>query len=153
MQLELVRFLEPLYNAETHEMIGDFHSHCPLRVVDIREMVVFFGYFLSLSQHFFVVEFAIVSTFEVQHPRMDFLAVRPHKEQVIDIIQHLKMFSPKGSLDWQDTMTVSRNELPLIIDILHDSTDHPHWVHLHISWIDFDKAEALHPEHGTLTWV
>lgn len=73
VEFELVGFLKILGDAETHEMVGDFYRDGPLWIVDVWEMLVFFGEQLNFFENFFVVELVIVPTFEVQPPAFNLL--------------------------------------------------------------------------------
>jgi len=76
MQFILVCFFKLLTNTKTHQMIWYLDWNCPLRIVYIWEMIVFFRNFLCFSKNLFIVEFVIVSALEIEHPTFDLFRLR-----------------------------------------------------------------------------
>jgi hypothetical protein len=116
-------------------------------------MVELLRQFLSFLEHFLVVELLVVSAFEVQHPTLDFVRLTMNDQQFVKFVQHPKMFSPKSSLNWQNSMTIPRNFFALFMHVLHNLVDDSARINLLIDGVDLDKTHTLHMAMLTFTLV
>lgn len=120
MQLILMVFLKFITDTYTHQMIGYFNRNCPLWIVNVSKMAILSCDFVTFSKNLLVVEFRIVSQFEIERPTFNFVRLCLLVEQFINNIKHLKMLSLKRSLHRQYFMTIPRNILIPNPHILHN---------------------------------
>jgi hypothetical protein len=142
VQFILVSFFKFLAYRQAHEVVGYFDGYCPLRVVKVWEMIILFRESLNFFQHFLIVKFSVVSTFEIQHPTLD-LTLSMSNQQLIKLIQHSEMLSPESPFDGQYSMTVSSKDSSVVVNIIHHMVDHNQRVYLFVVGIDLDEQNAL----------
>lgn len=140
LQFELVEFLKLLHDADTHQVVVDLNANGPLGVVDVRKMAKSIADLGDCCQHLLVLEFIVVSTFEVQGPTL-LLTLCLLRQQLLHSIPHLEVLSLKCFFDWRNSMAVS-GELPIILHVFHDVHDDMAWVDL-VLRIDLDEDATL----------
>lgn len=72
VEFEFVSLLKLFADGKAHEVMSDLNADGPLRVVDVREVAVFFSKKFNLFEDFFVLKLAVVSAAKVKHPAFYF---------------------------------------------------------------------------------
>lgn len=101
-------------------MISYFYRNCPLWIVYISKMTILCCNFVTFSKNLLVIEFRVVSQFEIQRPTFNIIRLCLLVEQLINNIKHFKMLSLKRSLNRQYFMTIPRDILIPNPHILHN---------------------------------
>lgn len=116
-------------------------------------MGVFGSNSCDLFQNLFIVEFIIVSTFEIQHPALYLTSLAVNIYKFFDGVQHAKMFSFECSFNRQYSMTESSDLSSLFMHIFHYFVNNYQRVYLGVLRVDFDENKTLIFNNITFTFV
>jgi hypothetical protein len=134
-------------------VVDDLDRDSPLRIIYVWEMLVLLCQNLDFSEDFLIIELAVVSAAKMQHPTLDLLGLAMSEKQFIQFLKHSEVLSPESFFHWQDTMAVSADCSPLLVDLFHHQAHDYQGIDLFVGRVDLDKAQTLRLKGVTLTLV
>jgi len=134
-------------------MVIDLNRNSPLRIVNIGKVWVLGCNGGDFFQNFFIVEFVIVSAFEIQHPAFYLTSLAVDVHEFLDCIKHAKMFSLECSFNRQYSMAISRHLSSFLVHIFHYLVDNYQGIYLSVLWVYFYENQTLNHKTNTFTFV
>lgn len=133
-------------------MMGNLHGYHPLGIVDVHEMSIFAYDFLCFLQDFLVIEFGIISTFEVESPTLNFGIISP-LDEFLNSIKHSEMFCLETFFYREYFVTKSSYLCLLFVNLFHEGMNNPMRIKLRVLRVNFNEDNALNRDGFTLTLV